>query len=180
DPARPSRPAACLARRGGGGDRHAGWLPHGGLPRADAPGRSRWPRDRHRGGAGPFRTAGGGLGGCAARRATAAGPARRHTLAAKSAQRHSGQPLASGGRPRRPGARDRGLVPQHAGAGHRRRSRPPGRVLLPDRLLDELECGEARRRLGLRHRPLVPGRHGWLGGRGLADRGTASGARGTV
>src|SRR5882757_9742076 len=116
----------------------------------------------------------GGFRRCAAARAKAAKSAGRHDLARQAAAQHTRQRLAAGYGLRNAGASYRRLSAPRSRARVRQRQRKTARDLLPDRLLDVLERGEAGAFLGLSQRGLVPAGNRWLGGRQLADGGIAT------
>ena len=80
-------------------------------------------------------------------------------------------------RPRRAKPGNRGLVPCQPRADRRGAARYAARLLLPGRLLDELERDEAGARLGLWHGTLVSRRRRWMAQGGLAARRGATAER---
>ena len=97
-----------------------------------------------------------------AARAKAAKSSCRHGLARQAAFQHTQQHLAAGHRLRQNGGGDRGLSAARTRASFRRRQVGGARDLLPGRLLDVMECGEAGAVLCLFQRGLVPeGTDGW-------------------
>ncbi len=117
------------------------------------------------------------------RRAPGTAPPREFAAAepmdAAAAARYPGQPMAAGCRPRRAQPRARSLFPRPARTSHQAHSRSRDRLLLPCRLLDELERRQARGELGLSPGLLVSRRDRRLGSCKLANGecGTCSGCR---
>src|SRR6266702_7096778 len=66
-----------------------------------------------------------------------------------------------------------GMAPREPRTARRGEVQRAARLLLPSRLLDELECDEAGAGVGLSRCPLVSRRHRWL------ERGGATARRGT-
>ena len=108
----------------------------------------------------------------------AGGPARRRHLAPEAAPQHPRHGLAAEHRLRGALGRGGALLPEQPGAPDRRRQKPPAGDLLPGRLLDVVERGQARAFLRLQRRALVPGRHRRLDRRRPARRAERTGAAG--
>ena len=82
--------------------------------------------------------------------------ARVNDLAPEAARRHTRQPVAARHRLRCAGAGHAGLFRTRTATGDRRQAGSPGRVLLPGKLLDVVECGETRTDARLHAGRLVP------------------------